>query len=722
MLNERSCLQNGNFAHFFVVKTSLFIIKTRHFIEFFFTFFCRLVHLGRIWLYVYIYTSPTNKPDMQFKKYITLLASALLLFACAKEEFDTPTSTPDSPVTVGFWVGRGDTRTETSNAGFEMDAPLGAETTRTQINNDGISTSWSKDDKIALWATNNANPNLLSAKPFHIYYRDSFLGENTEATPYNNYAMFTTTLESPMPEGEYTYYATYPTPKSTSGESASFTLASSQDGLMGNGAAIMVAEPATYHQLQKVLDVPGDQEIDDDHLSLVMKHKTHALRFYAKSTKWGFNDGEKIERIIVIMPQNIAGDVTFNYTNATAQMATSNAVNKIELNLVNPIGASASVSAIEHAVAAILPQNAFGSTDQMEIRVFTDKQAVQNFISLSGRGEMAAGHITPVAMDCSAPLSNYKIRFTIGTNNLGEDVNTITLTAPAGTLWSANGSSVLTIDAKNTINKVGYYDLAFDRFDGASVAAYNNLNGKTITATYDSDHATVSNSFTINTSDSTYTNVALTVPYLFYEDFNGFAANSDHWEEQWLFGSFPANSEKNGSWVQNSGWSGNIWSTDGKVMKMRSYVGSYGAAIVTNAWYSRIDSPTLPLKPSKRVTLQLSFDVVMSTQASNGTPECIYGYTTSTNAIAGGYTASTIDGSVHQKNTPEYSIGSGIDNGTYNSTFTISSTPSTVRLSWLVGITYKGQTVDTITNRYFNMDLDNIKVSIVPVETDDEEE
>lgn len=719
MLNERSCLQNGNFAHFFVVKTLLFIIKTRHFIEFFFTFFCRLVHLGRIWRYVYIYTSPTNKPDMQFKKYITLLASALLLFACAKEEFDTPTSTPDGPVTVGFWVGRGDTRTETPNAGFEMDAPLGAETTRTQINNDGISTSWSKDDKIALWATNNANQNVLSETPFHIYYRDSFLGENTEATPYNNYAMFTTTLESPMPEGEYTYYATYPTPKSTSGESASFTLASSQDGLMGNGAAIMVAEPATYHQLQKVLDVPGDQEIDDDHLSLVMKHKTHALRFYAKSTKWGFNDGEKIERIIVIMPQNIAGDVTFNYTNATAQMATSNAVNKIELNLVNPIGASASASAIEHAVAAILPQNAFGSTDQMEIRVFTDKQAVQNFISLSGRGAMAAGHITPVAMDCSTPLSNYKIRFTIGTNNLGEDVNTITLTAPAGTLWSANGSSVLTIDAKNTINKVGYYDLAFDRFDGASVAAYNNLNDKTITATYDSDHATVSNSFTINTSGSTYTNVALTVPYLFYEDFNGFAADNSHWEQKKWWGT-EVQKENSASWI--NGWSGNQWRTDGSNMGLRSYVGSYGALAITDCYYGRLDSPALPLKQGKRVTLRLTFDVTMSTKAENGIPECIYGYSTSTDAKVGGYTASTALGSTHTKNSPEYSIGSGTDNGTYNSTFTISSTPSTVRLAWLTGITYKGQTVETITAQWFNMYLDNIKVSIVPVETDDEEE
>lgn len=658
---------------------------------------------------------------MQIKKYISLLAIVLTLHSCTKSEYDLPKPTPEGPVTVGFRVGKSDTRTDLPDAGYEMDAPLGAETTRTQINDDGISTSWCKDDKIALWANNAEGTSVLSATPFEIYYRDSHSSSNSQAT-YNNYAMFTTTLSSAMPEGEYTYYATYPTPKSVNGTSASFTIPAVQDGLMGGGSAIMVAEPAKYTQLQKVLDIPGDQEIYDEHLSLVMKHKTHALRFYAPSTNWGFSSGEKIERITVIMPQYVAGNVSFNYTNSSAAMATSNGVKSLTMNLATPLGASTSAAAIEHAVAAIIPQSGFGSTDQMEIRIYADKEATRNYISLAGRDEMAAGHITPVFLDCSEKVSNYKIRFTIGTNNLGENVNTITLKAPSGTLWSANGSNELTIDAKNTIYKDGYYDLKFDCFESASVAAYNNLNGKTITATYDSDHATVSNSFTINTSGSTYTNVALTVPYLFYEDFNGFAANDDHWDEQWFFGSFPANSEKNGSWIQNSGWSGNIWSTDGNVMKMRSYVGSYGAAIVTNAWYSRVDSPTLPLKQGKRVTLQLSFDVVMSTQASNGTPECIYGYTTSTNAIAGGYTASTIDGSVHQKNTPEYSIGSGIDNGTYNNTFTISSTPSIVRLSWLVGITYKGQTVDTITNRYFNMNLDNIKVSIVPVETDEEEE
>lgn len=647
---------------------------------------------------------------MQLRKYTLLLLTVIALVACLKEE--TPTSqqpTPSTgPVTVGFCVGNGPD-------------------TRTSINEDGISTSWSRDDKIALWATNNSEgASALENTAFHIYYRDL-----------PNYAMFTAELANAMPEGQYTYYATYPTPNSVSDNTtANFTIPSMQDGKMGGGAAIMVANPTVGDQLRGVLGVGGEYEIGDDHLSLTMSHKTHALRFYARSDKWEFDPNDKIERITLIMPQDVAGDVRVNYTNPLAAMSITNGVKSITLNLDEPIGPSASAAAIEHAVAAILPPTkTFGDNDKLEVRAYTATEAIRNYFPLAGRGagvedaskQMAAGHVTPVALDCSDPQESYKIRFTIGTNNLGEDVNTITLTAPAGTLWSANGSSILTIDAKNTIYKNGYYDLAFDCFDEASVAAYRNLNGKSIEATYDSNSAIVRNTFTMNIDSSSTTNVELTVPYLFEEDFNGFAANSDHWKEQSAWGAyFPADSEKKGSWILNSGWSGNIWSTDGNVLKMRSYVGSYDMAgtNMTNAWFSRVDSPALPLKPNKNVKLNLSFDVTMSTNAKHGIPECIYGYSSNTNAIAGGYPEGNWLGTYWGeiiRNPIEFSISSGTNNGIYNNTFTISNTPTTFRLGWSVGITYKADGIlDTITDKYFNMTLDNIKVSIVPAEEEEE--
>ena len=119
---------------------------------------------------------------MQFKRYLILTLS-LLVLACGKESFDTPAAS--GPVTVGFVVGGADTRTT--------------------INDDGISSSWEKGDRIALWATSQNGTATLSAQQFGLYYRDGSL------------AMFTATLPSAMAEGTYNYWATYPAPKSVNG-------------------------------------------------------------------------------------------------------------------------------------------------------------------------------------------------------------------------------------------------------------------------------------------------------------------------------------------------------------------------------------------------------------------------------------------------------------------------------------------------------------------------
>jgi len=100
------------------------------------------------------------------------LALTLLASCTAKDTLPHPDA---GPVTVGFRVG--------------------GEQTRTQINDDGRSTSWSKDDRIALWARNEASEFTLSAQPFDIYYR----------SVNNAGAYFTSTLPQAMAEGRYTY-------------------------------------------------------------------------------------------------------------------------------------------------------------------------------------------------------------------------------------------------------------------------------------------------------------------------------------------------------------------------------------------------------------------------------------------------------------------------------------------------------------------------------------
>ena len=167
------------------------------------------------------------------------------------------------------------TKSEMTNAevelrGIEVGFEATAHQTRTSIGEDGITTSWSKGDKVAMWAVNSEGTYALENQTFNLYFRD---------LPSTS-AFFTSTLGSAMSEGDYTYYATYPTPKAVSGTTATFTVPSMQDGTISGGAAVMVAEPAQGSALTALTHTPGDYEVNNDGLSLKMNHALHALRLY----------------------------------------------------------------------------------------------------------------------------------------------------------------------------------------------------------------------------------------------------------------------------------------------------------------------------------------------------------------------------------------------------------------------------------------------------------
>ena len=242
---------------------------------------------------------------------------------------------PDAgPVTVGFRVG--------------------GEQTRTQINDDGRSTSWSKDDRIALWARNEASEFTLNAQPFDIYYR----------SVNNAGAYFTSTLPQAMAEGRYTYYAAYPLPESLDGTKATFTIPSIQDGRVGNGADIMVATPAEASQL-------GPLENNPD-LSLTMQHMLHVLRFYIPE---GDNVlGEPVERIVITMPQQVAGRATADITAPDGGMTLAEGGNTVELNLTEPLDASTAAE-YAYACAAIFPSTQYGADDVMQVSLYSQNYA-----------------------------------------------------------------------------------------------------------------------------------------------------------------------------------------------------------------------------------------------------------------------------------------------------------------------------------------------------------
>ncbi len=626
---------------------------------------------------------------MKLKLYIILTIS--LLFSGCITEWREATTTK-GPVTVGFFVGEG--------------------TTRTTINSDGVSTSWDKDDRIAVWANDTEGTAVFAAQPFQVYYRDE------------NETLFTATLSSPMAEGTYNYYATYPVPNSVSGTQASFTLPASQNGQISNGAAIMVATPATGSQLGIVTGQAGandSYEIDDNRLLMRMKHAMHALKFFVMQNQWGFAEGETIERIVFTMPQSVAGDVTLDYTNPSGAPTVTNGVNTISLNLAKNIGPSASAANPDFAAASIIPTAAFNEEDEISMKVYSQKQVAEHTISLAGRDAMQAGHITPVAIDCSSPKDLPKMSFRITTNNLGEQPYRITLTsADISTKWKENDDYIYeyyTGSESSTIAIGNGFDIYYDE------STISSISGKSVTVTFESKSAIVTNSITMPsmTAGNDYT-INLTVPYLFTEDFSSLAT----YDGDYKAGPYTTTSQAStaardlSQYGLPAGWSGARTGCDaaGTAILVAGRV-DYVIAGATRA-YGRLDSPALSaIKPgaSTKVKVSFTYSGAESSNKSYYYPVGKCGYTVSAGLLNGYATQfnnneafTDIEGA---NSVPSIPTKGSAAAATQAMEYTINNCTSNHRLSWHVMQYGKPSGLNLIGNDCGWMYVDNIKVQIV---------
>ena len=658
---------------------------------------------------------------MQFKKYITLLASALLLFACAKEEFDTPISTPDGPVTVGFWVGRGDTRTETPNAGFEMDAPLGAETTRTHASsfgNNKLSVSWSNGDQVAMWA----KPQNVDAFTFS---NQTFKNWFVSADSQNAY--FTTTLDNAMPAKNendeditYNYYVCYPTP--AEGTTNTFTIPSTQDGKMGGGADIMMAQGSGI-ALQS-LDSDENFVVDkpEKYPSFTMKHLIHSLMFYVPAGEhWGFPDNETIERIVFTMPSSAAatGTVTADVKAAAPALALQTAgSNTIALNLTDPIGPS-SGNDLDFAAASIIPGTYNGD---LTVKVYSQTKASQVTFSDIDRN-MAANHVTPVILNCSQVTDRPKISFRIKDNNLGEQPYKITLTSTeTSTQWKDGDDHIYEYYTGSETSTIA---------NGSGFDLYSNeellptISGKIVTVTYESKSAIVTETITMPPITANGpNNINLNVPYLFSEDFstiNTYGFDVVTGAQGTAITGYDlsiANSSKNNvNPGLRKGWTGARTGGDanGKSIRVGSRVDRVMGYTHT---YGRLDSPALSgIKNGIKANVIVSFNYSGGRDGDSGySPRAICGYTTTEGAI-NGKTGSFSSDADNWENIEDYTLIPSIStsgsftNITQSMTYNIDSCSNDYRLSWQIRGTGKG---GLISNGNQWMFIDNIKVQIVP--------
>ena len=396
-----------------------------------------------------IFVADFNWITMKKIYFVALFAMGLLLGGCSQS---------------------GDNSESVEVAKSQLSIGLPIEMSRTTVDAEGRA-SWIEGDTFALWAENKEGVRKMDGTKFSMmYFWHSFQS-----------AVFTAETEL-MEEGDYTYYAVAPQPKSYADNKATYTIPATQQGDLFNGAYdIMVATP-----------VEGKELLSDEinKLELDFQHKMHILKVNIAKNDLGVDVG----KLVFTFPGNVTGDVSVNITNAASAATLANGSKELIINCANGAGVG------EDVWGVIFPQMVIGSVKVVAYGV-DGRESVEKRISFMKT--FAAGHITPLSF--SVPKVRPTLRFSIGTNNLGESIEKITITANDGKKFEF------------TANEQNRYDYIAN--SASELTAYS---GKTFTATFESKSAIVSSTFTMpsNLGDDVNVVPALTVPYLFEEDFS----------------------------------------------------------------------------------------------------------------------------------------------------------------------------------------------------------
>lgn len=545
---------------------------------------------------------------------------------------------------------------------------------RTALEPDGETVRWVDGDQIALWAVNAEGASTLSAHPFRMYHYNATF----------NTAKFTADIPV-MPEGKYDYYAVSPQPLVTTGRMAAFEIPAEQEvtpSAVGEPVKIpcdiMISEPVSA----------ADELTSGDNsakINLVFRHKTHVLKIRIPENRMGI----PISALELTFPQPVTGMLTFDAFDLSAAPQLTNAKNSVRLNFTKPVDAGMVVC------ASIMPV-ALNPDDEIIIKAYTEtKESVPT--RMSGK-TFAEAHTTPIALTIPEIYRVTVIDFSLtgdGTETLGEKVNSFSLIAPAGTdLGTGTNTRSFAVNADNR------YSLAYEG------EFTDNLSGKELTVSYDSDNAIVSHKFTVPQITAEERNVMtpFSVPYLFEEDFIGVNGNGfdDTKGKDNGWGVALVSDGTNKSVDMNlPGWSGQrIGSKANTAVRINSchyHGGGFSGASNYNG--SLTSSPLTGIKSGKALNVKVMF---LANRSSNNT----LGYFGSTTAT----------GHPTYSNSGQSAIVLTTKDG-YDTVDTANEFPLTVtsahRLWWNVtNNDSSGGFLNSVTNRHY-LYIDNVKVSIV---------
>lgn len=587
----------------------------------------------------------------------------------------------------------------------------GGVATRTALGEGGSSVVWCVGDEVALWADDaSGGVAALSGEKFTMRY----FGTN-----YSD-AEFSATIDPMDDEKSYSYRGFYPYPNSVNGKVVSFEIPTTQSGAYDGAADFRVSD------VQEGMALSGSTQ---GGCELSFRSLMHAFKISVPEVVG--EEKKRVKGFFVTMPNDIAGAATFDMSDVSGspQIVSGRGSKRVYISFADsPIESGDGKSVWMFFNPVTIDSGSIIIEAILESGNLTEEYS----IPITDH-TFAAGRITPIGAKIGAELAPlHELKFKVNSSQLGETVNSVTLTAPAGSVFVESDSNVATLtpDADGNCGAT-FRDDYSDKFSSG-----------TTVISYESKSAKVSGSINISGSMDTQ----LLVPYLYEENFSkvkSFNSNDNNGVTSSSKGTgtvtFNASTHGLTGWTAARVGAGAGAGAAVRICGRYEYTTSYswrGSQSNSSASCdARIDSPALSaLKSglSSGVKLKVTFDYKCGNQSQrasvswsflggtstgsysandSGDPTFSYGYTTATGAQAYNSAIENVVGSkkvtVSTNGDPGYgSVSTAI------TPFYIDNATAATRLSWKVAPTCSvSGSYNYFGNYWFY--LDNIKVSIV---------
>ena len=301
---------------------------------------------------------------------------------------------------------------------------------------------WDSSDEISILAY-DSNDNSIVMSPTQF----KFVGSKENGN--GSYFTAIPNLSNMTADGTYNYYAISPSLDAANellnrptleGSKLSFTIPQKQYGQFRADMDLMIAKASGKPALEACVVTERDEkgEIKDatrpiNNLDLMFYHRTHILHFTIPQDVTN-NLGAAIKRVHLVFPDAVVGtlsvdiknNVTYDPNNGiTSPVPTySNTNNKITVEFKSPKRAN------DDFWVMTLPH--VGGMENIDIR-FEDVDGNVSQRRQVTFANMSANRVTPINVQTIPEAAGVtSFYYTVGTNNLGEDLTSMNITLPAG--------------------------------------------------------------------------------------------------------------------------------------------------------------------------------------------------------------------------------------------------------------------------------------------------